>query len=104
MSVNSQGCACRPLYFSTPGMVYHQMITFLDKIGVPSVSRWIVEYSPSKTIQDLRSVTRVLHDTSADIIRRKKAALENGELGHGDGKDIMSVLRTCPPILRLRPI
>ncbi|KAI0659007.1 cytochrome P450 [Cubamyces menziesii] len=81
-----------PLYFSTPGMVYHQMITFLDKIGVPSVSRWIVEYSPSKTIQDLRSVTQVLHDTSADIIRRKKAALENGELGRGDGKDIMSVL------------
>ncbi|KAH9896682.1 cytochrome P450 [Cubamyces lactineus] len=81
-----------PLYFSTPGMVYHQTITFLDKIGIPWVSRWIVDYSPSKTIRDLRAVTRVLHDTSADIIKRKKAALENGEHGSGDGKDIMSVL------------
>ncbi|KAI0324490.1 cytochrome P450 [Cubamyces sp. BRFM 1775] len=81
-----------PLYFSTPGMIYHQIITVLGKLGMPSVSHWIVDHSPSRTIRDLRGVTRILHDTSSDIIRRKKAALENGEFGNGDGKDIMSVL------------
>ena len=79
--------------------MYHQTITFLDKIGIPWVSRWIVDYSPSKTIRDLRGVTRILHDTSADIIERKKAALENDEHGSGDGKDIMSVLRVYSPSL-----
>ena len=75
-------------------MIYHQIITVLGKLGMPSVSHWIVDHSPSRTIRDLRGVTRILHDTSSDIIRRKKAALENGEFGEGDGKDIMSVLRT----------
>ncbi|KAI0777502.1 cytochrome P450 [Trametes elegans] len=79
-----------PLFFAPESMIYHQIVTFLKKCGLPSVARFIVNNSPNRTIQDLRAAAHVLHAKSIDIVQRRKAALERGE--HTGGKDIMTVL------------
>ncbi|KAI0367225.1 cytochrome P450 [Pilatotrama ljubarskyi] len=79
-----------PLFFVPETMMYHQLITVLRKMGLPSVARWCVNYSPLRTIRELRDVSNTLHDKSSEVIRQKKAALQDGELG--TGKDIISIL------------
>ncbi|KAI0349753.1 cytochrome P450 [Trametes cingulata] len=79
-----------PLFFAPETMLYHQAITLLRKMGLPSAARWFVNHSPLRTIQELRKVSETLHERSSEVIQQKKMALQNGDIGIG--KDIISIL------------
>lgn len=67
------------------------------KRGPSWLKRAVVKTLPMKTIRNLRAMVEIMHDTSIEILKAKKTALENGgddaikELTAG-GKDIISVL------------
>lgn len=72
------------------------MIPYLTRLGSPSFRRRVVELIPSKRIQRIKSIIDTMHETSTEIFRNKKAALEKGDDAVlrqlGAGKDIMSIL------------
>ena len=71
--------------------------------------KWIVERIPSQRVKRCIEIVRHLDSVSNDILRRKKAALAKGDEAMlakmGEGKDIMSVLRTlCPYTFVIEPL
>ena len=54
---------------------------------------------PNKSLRQIMEISSTMHQRSQEIIDEKKAALAKGDAGlaHevGEGKDIMSICRTC---------
>lgn len=77
--------------------VVRQYLPYLVKIGTPSLRRHLLELIPSDALQRVKEIVDTMHNTSVNIFKRKKAALEAGEevssLEVGKGKDLMSLLR-----------
>ncbi|KAF7432814.1 cytochrome P450-dit2 [Pleurotus ostreatus] len=76
--------------------VVRQYLPYLVKIGTPSLRRHLLELIPSDALQRVKEIVDTMHNTSVNIFKRKKAALEAGEevssLEVGKGKDLMSLL------------
>jgi len=75
-----------------------EFLPWILKLGTPAMRRFLVERVPSKGVQNVVYTADVMDQTSQEIYRSKKQALQDGdEAVHrqiGEGKDIMSVLRT----------
>jgi len=75
----------------------------VTRLGTPKFRRFIMDLLPWKTLHQLRDITDVMHDTSVEIVKSKKRALEDGGeavAGQiGEGKDILSILSTGLPFL-----
>lgn len=71
-------------------------LTPLVKVGTPKFRRFIVDLVPWKNLHDLRDISDVIQNTSAEIINSKKRALEDGDEAVAgqlsQGKDILSIL------------
>ena len=67
-------------------------------LGPTWFRRAIVEMIPFKQVQRLKNVVDVMHKRSVEIVTEKKAALQRGDEALaqqvGEGKDVMSILRT----------
>lgn len=102
------GADQRLLYRPTgSGMVIFQLlIPHIVKCGPPRFRRKLMEWAPSSSVQTLRRIVDIMDLTSKDIYRKKKQALADGDKATleqvGQGKDIMSILRTLYVHLNLR--
>ena len=67
-------------------------------LGPTWFRRAIVDMIPFKQVQRLKNVVDVMHKRSVEIVTEKKAALQRGDevltQQVGEGKDVMSILRT----------
>ena len=67
-------------------------------LGPAWFRRAIVDMIPVKQVQRLKNVVDVMHKRSVEIVTEKKAALQRGDevltQQVGEGKDVMSILRT----------
>ncbi|KAF9466558.1 cytochrome P450 [Collybia nuda] len=72
------------------------LLSSLVKIGTPRFRRLIVDVLPWKSLQKLRDIVDIMHNTSTEIFEEKKKALEEGNEAVlkqvGRGKDILSIL------------
>ncbi|EJC99782.1 cytochrome P450 [Fomitiporia mediterranea MF3/22] len=70
---------------------------WLVRFGSPGLRRRILEMIPASLVKDLVSVADTLEESSEDILRKKRQAIEKGDEAVltqvGKGKDIMSILR-----------
>lgn len=70
---------------------------FLEKLGPAAFRRFLVEISPSKSVQQVKGMVDIMERTSTDILANKRLALAEGDEAVlkqiGQGKDIMSILR-----------
>ena len=78
---------------------YLFMTPYIVKIGSASFRRWVLDnLVPSSKVQHLKNLIDVLDSESKDLLAKKRKALEDGDEAVkqqvGEGKDIMSVLRT----------
>lgn len=59
----------------------------------------LLDLVPIQKIQHLKQMIDILHERSKEIFQAKRAAIERGDemILHmvGEGKDVMSILRTC---------
>lgn len=73
------------------------------KIGTPRFQRFVVDILPWKNLHEFRDIIDVIHETSVEIIETKRRALAEGDevvaKQVGEGKDIISILRTFLLIL-----
>ena len=79
------------------------LLPILSRIGTRAFQRFVVRLLPLKVIQESVEIVDILHNTSLDIIKSRKMALEGGKEAMGKqvgrGKDIMSILREIPVLL-----
>ncbi|ESK88070.1 cytochrome p450 [Moniliophthora roreri MCA 2997] len=70
-----------------------QFAPFLSHIGSDSFRRKVVEWMPNRTIQKLKDISDVMHNTAKSILqeRRENIRREHGK-PDGEAKDIISVL------------
>ncbi|KAF9011997.1 cytochrome P450 [Cyathus striatus] len=66
-------------------------------LGTPEFRRWLVDIIPSTILHKVKDIADLMHDTSVEILRSKREALEDGDGAVlrqvARGKDIMSILR-----------
>ena len=66
------------------------------KMGTARIRRALVDLIPSETVQRLRDIIVIFHETSVEILETKKEALRRGDQALaaqiGQGKDIISIL------------
>lgn len=68
-------------------------ISWAPRLGPPQFRRWLLDIYPNQTVQELKRIVDYTYGLAIDLVKRKKAALENGEAeGVGEGKDIISML------------
>ena len=77
--------------------VRHFIYPLVYWIGSPRFQRLVVGLVPWKTLHHARDIVDILHQTSLDIFKAKKRAIEKGDFETlakeaGRGKDLMSVL------------
>ena len=74
-----------------------EFLPWIPKLGTPGMRRFLVERVPLKGVQNVVYTADVMDQTSQEIYRSKKQALQDGDEAVrcqiGEGKDIMSVLR-----------
>ncbi|KAF9526760.1 cytochrome P450 [Crepidotus variabilis] len=72
------------------------MLPIVMKIGTPKFRRVLLEWTPSKALQEAREIADLMHDTSAKVYQSKKKALAEGDEALKDqiaeGKDLISIL------------
>jgi hypothetical protein len=79
-------------------MLIHRtyLLPTLIKFGPPKFLRFLVDIVPWGSLQKLRDMIDIMHDTSVEIFEAKKKALQEGDEAvlkqAGGGKDIMSIL------------
>jgi hypothetical protein len=77
------------------------LLPILIKIGTPRFRRFVVDLLPFKNVRRLRDIIDTMHDTSVEIYKAKKHAIQEGketlEKQSGRGRDIMSILSMCNP-------
>lgn len=89
----------RPALFSLafPRLIWYKLRPLLELIPT-SWQRWAVEHTPSKRVQHVKNICDTLSRSSSSVLNMKKNALKAGEESVvkqvGEGKDILSVLRT----------
>ncbi|CUA74773.1 hypothetical protein RSOLAG22IIIB_05714 [Rhizoctonia solani] len=66
----------------------------MSRIGPPSLRRFVVEHLTHRPVQAMKNVVDTMNKTAVEIMRRKRAALENGTLDSevASGQDIMTPL------------
>ncbi|KAL0061332.1 hypothetical protein AAF712_011849 [Marasmius tenuissimus] len=72
-----------------------QFAPFLSRIGTPLFRRQVVEWTPNRTVQKLKYISDVMHNTARSILEeRRRNIREEGEVSDtGKGaKDIISIL------------
>ncbi|KAK0448461.1 cytochrome P450 [Desarmillaria tabescens] len=67
-----------------------QFAPFLSKLGSPSFRRRLVEWTPNKAVQKVKSISDVMHNTAREILMVKRE--EIGQEGVKNNRDIISVL------------
>lgn len=67
-----------------------QFAPFLSKLGSPSFRRWLVEWTPNRAVQKVKSISDVMHGTAREILMAKRE--EIGREGVKGNRDIISVL------------
>ena len=75
-------------------MHFHFLTPFLSKIGTPAFRRRVLELLPFKSIHEPLGIIDVLYREATAVVHKRRAALETGEKGVGQGHDILSVLCT----------
>lgn len=79
-------------------LVLRLLLPFLIKLGPAKFRAFLVKIAPSKRVQRIREMIDTMEQTSIEILDIKKRAIEAGD--HtlmdqiGQGKDLMSILRT----------
>ncbi|TFK40020.1 cytochrome P450 [Crucibulum laeve] len=90
------GYSFDPLAEDATAHPYSTAAKRLGKIGSPRFQRWVIDMLPWKTIHELRDIVDLIHNTSLEIFKSKKRALEEGDevlqKQVAQGKDIMSIL------------
>ncbi|CUA78357.1 Putative cytochrome P450 CYP13A5 [Caenorhabditis elegans] [Rhizoctonia solani] len=66
----------------------------MSRVGPPSLRRFVVERIAHRPVQAMKNVVDTMNKTAVEIMRRKRAALENGTLDSevASGQDIMTAL------------
>ena len=74
------------------------MYPYLPDIGSPAFRRWLLKFIPNPQVLKMQQITDILWQKSTEVYQAKKLALEQGDEAVtrqlGEGKDIMSILRT----------
>ena len=87
----------RPL--SSTLFAFRPLLPTMIQIGTAGFRRKVVEWTPIKTVQQLRHIVDLMHETSIEIYSKKLNGLKKGDQAVveqiGNGKDIMSILRAC---------
>ena len=85
-------------------MIAGQFLPWLVKVGNAAFRKFAAKYIPWKEWQNLVGIVDVMDHTSRHVFDSKKRALEMGDEAIlkqvGEGKDILSVLRTCSLLCR----
>ena len=80
------------------------IIPYLEYLGPAWFRRWLLDMTPNKALQHLKSIADIMNRHSLAIFEEKKALIESGDdalLNQvGEGRDIMSVLRKLSCTLR----
>ena len=83
------------------------MIPYLPARG-KKVQRWLLDRLPHAGLQRIKEIVDTMHRCSVSIFESKKAALAAGDESVlrqvGEGKDIMSILSACAPLLLIEPL
>ena len=83
-----------------------RILPYLPEIGSMAFRRKIVDLFPHEGVQMLKTAVDVMHRRSVEIYGAKKRALAEGDevvtRQVGEGKDIMSILRTSTGYMRSR--
>ncbi|KAH7928032.1 cytochrome P450 [Leucogyrophana mollusca] len=76
--------------------IARQFLPLVVKIGPASFRRFLVKITPWKALREIDSIVDIMDQTSTEVFRSKKLALEQGDEAVmqqvGQGKDIMSIL------------
>lgn len=71
---------------------------YIPNFGSSRLKRKIVDWIPDKNVQRLKAIVDIMYKRSQQIFQDKLAASKGGDaaakLQIGEGKDIMSILRT----------
>ena len=74
------------------------LMPFIARLGTPRFRRFLVENCPLKLVTDIKALIDVFHNTSVEIYKSKKRALQEGSeelTSHiGQGKDLIRILST----------
>ncbi|KAL0575693.1 hypothetical protein V5O48_006281 [Marasmius crinis-equi] len=65
-----------------------QFLPFLSRIGSPSFRRWVVECTPNRSVQKLKHISDVMHDTARSILEDRRRNIRE----ESEGRDIISIL------------
>jgi hypothetical protein len=88
---------CRPVLFTM--IALEDYLPILVKFGSPRFRRFIVDHLPYKNANRLKDILDVMYETSVEILKAKKRALQEGDEAVkqqiGRGQDIISILSTC---------
>jgi hypothetical protein len=88
---------CRLLIGGPFGFFTNQFVfPFAAKFDCPRLKRYIVERIPWKRVQEIKEIVDVMHNTSLEIIKMKKDAMNSGDPAVVkemlEKKDIISIL------------
>ncbi|KAH7927983.1 cytochrome P450 [Leucogyrophana mollusca] len=76
--------------------IAHKLLPLVVGIGPPGFRRFLVKITPWKALREIDSIVDIMDQTSTEVFRSKKLALEQGDEAIvqqvGQGKDIMSIL------------
>lgn len=77
-----------------------------DSIHPAWLRRLLLDLVPIESIQRMKAICDVINERSREIYNGKKAAIERGDqellLAMGEGKDMLSILRTPRFAFRVR--
>ncbi|KAI5118019.1 hypothetical protein M0805_003456 [Coniferiporia weirii] len=77
-------------------MFHRQFLPWISNIGSPAFRKKVVQLVPYEATRTLVALVDIMYNTSVDILRGKRRALQEGDEAVqkqiGKGKDIMSVL------------
>ena len=81
------------------------LLPALSKIGPRKFQSFVVRLLPWKNLREIVDLVDIMHNTSVDIIKTRKTALEEGieamDRQVGRGKDIISILCEIPCCLHV---
>ena len=79
-------------------MMLRRILPYLPDFGSRAFRRKLVDICPHEGVQNMKAIVDVMHRRSLEIYEEKKRALAQGDEAVtrqvGEGKDIMSILRT----------
>ncbi|KAI5123119.1 hypothetical protein M0805_001475 [Coniferiporia weirii] len=77
-------------------LLVRQLSPWIVKLGSPRLRERILDCIPFEAVKEMRKIVETLENTSRDILRKKREAIEKGDEAVlaqvGKGKDIMSIL------------